>query len=80
MLSQCMFFRREGHRIDNNVKATLTFSAPTMRQMATRSIIALNTATAMFGPTDTVTDNHRNVRLAFGTLQKLPILKLKNNF
>jgi len=72
-------FVGKDHRVDNNVKATLTFCAPIMRQMATSSIIPPNTANVAPTPTNTETDTHSNVRLPFGEMQKNPNLKLRNN-
>jgi hypothetical protein len=70
----------KSHRADNNVKTSLTLFAPIMRQMATSSSITPNTAKAAPAPTNTETDIHLNVRLAFGDMQKYPNLKLRNNF
>jgi hypothetical protein len=61
-----------GHRVDDTVKASLTFVAPTMRQMATTSSIAPNTANTAPTPTNTETHTNRNVNLTFGVLQKNP--------
>jgi hypothetical protein len=72
-------FVGKGHRVDNNVKASLTFCAPIMRQMATSSIIAPSTASTVFTPTNTVTDTHPKVRLAFGVLHNHPKHKLRQN-
>jgi hypothetical protein len=83
LASQCYpnirSFVWKGHRVDNNVKASLTFAAPIMRQMATSSSITPSTATTTPTLTSTETDTHRNVRLAFGEMQENPNLKLRNN-
>jgi len=57
------------HRVDNNVKESLTFVAPIMRQMATSSSIAPSTANTAPIATDSETDTHRNIRLALGEMQ-----------
>jgi hypothetical protein len=67
-------------RVDNNVKVSLTFTAPIIRQMATSSIIPPSTATIGNITANTVTDTHHKVRLALGTSQKVPNLKLRKNF
>jgi len=72
-------FVGNGHRVDNTVKASLTFAAPIMRQMATSSIIAPSTADTAPTATMSETDTHRNVRLAFGDMQENPKLKLSYN-
>jgi hypothetical protein len=69
----------KGHRVDKNVKGSLTFIAPTRRQMATSSNIPPNIAITVPTPTNTETDTHHNGRLAFGDMQKNPNLKLMNN-
>jgi len=69
----------KGHIVDNNVKASLTFCAPIMRQMATTSSIAPFTANTTPVPTSAETDTRRNVRLAFGEMHEIPDLKLSNN-
>jgi hypothetical protein len=79
MLSNIYSFVGKG-RSDNNVKVSLTFTAPIIRQMATSNIIAPNTATTAFRPTTTVTETHRKVKLGFGNVQKNPNFKLRNNF
>jgi hypothetical protein len=66
---------RKGHGVDNNVKASLTFCAPIMRQMAKISSIAPSTANTTPAPTNTETDTHHNVRLALGQMQVNPNLK-----
>ena len=68
MISLCMFVLRKSHRVDNNVKASLTLTVPTMRKMETSTSIAPNTAKPEPTPTITETDTHRNVRLAFGDM------------
>jgi len=70
----------KGHIVDNNVKTSLTFCAPIMRQMATTSNIAPITAVSMPKPASTETDTRRNVRIALGEMQEIPDLKLSNNF
>ena len=65
----------KGHRVDNNVKASLTICAPIMRQMVTNSTITPSTADTAPTPTNTETDTHHNVRLAFGNMQENPNLK-----
>jgi hypothetical protein len=67
-------------RFDNNVKASLTITAPTMRQMATGSIIAPSTANTAPTTINPETDTHRKVRIALGNLQENPKLKLRNDF
>jgi len=67
------------HKVDNNVKASLTFCAPIIRQIEISSSIAPNTANTAPAPTTTETDTHHNVRLAFGDMQEIPNLKLRNN-
>jgi hypothetical protein len=57
-------FVGKGHRVDDNVKASLTFIAPIMRQMATSSSIAPSTANSIPTPRNTETETHRYVRLA----------------
>jgi len=68
-----------GHRADNNVRASLTFCVPIMRQMATSSIIAPPTATTTSTGSNAEIDNHLKVWLAFGDMQKNPKLKKGNN-
>jgi len=51
----------KGHVVDNNDKASLTFCAPIMRQMATTSSIAPITANTTPTATTTETDTRRNV-------------------
>jgi hypothetical protein len=46
------------HRVDNNVKSSLTIIAPTMRQMATGSIIAPSTINATFIIINPETETH----------------------
>jgi hypothetical protein len=62
------------------VEFLLTCIAPTIRQMESSIIIPPSTATTTFIPTKPVTDTHRKFRLAFGTLQKIPNLKLRKIF
>jgi hypothetical protein len=62
------------------VKALLTFFAPTIRQMETKSFIAPNTVSIASTPTNSETETHRNFSLAFGEMQKYPNFKLKNKF
>jgi hypothetical protein len=62
-------FVGKGHRIDNNVKASLTLIAPIMRQMATSNNIPPITANTTPRATITETDTHHNIRLAFGEMQ-----------
>ena len=70
----------KGHIVDSNVKASLTFCAPIMRQMATTSTIAPITANTTTTATSPETDTRLNVRLAFGEMHEIPDLKLSNNF
>jgi hypothetical protein len=65
----------KGHRVDNNVKATLTIFAPTMRQMATSSSIAPSTPNTVLTGTNSETDTHPKFTLAFGDMQKHPNFK-----
>jgi hypothetical protein len=58
------------------VKASLTFSAPVIRQMAHTSIIAPSTANTLASATKTVTGKDRKVRLGFGSFQKIRNLKI----
>jgi hypothetical protein len=48
--------------------------------METSSIIAPNTANDMLTPTNTETDTHRKVRLAFEDMQEIPNLKLRDKY
>jgi ribosomal protein L7/L12 len=50
-----------------------------MREMETTTSIALSTANATPTPKASETDTHHTVRLASVDVQKIPILKLRNN-
>jgi len=71
-------FVGKGHTVDNNVKASLTFVAPLMRQMATSSSIAPSTANPTPTPKNTETDTNLNFRLTYGDMQENLNLKLSN--
>ena len=62
------------------MKATLTFIAPIMRIKETTISIAPRRVNNAPTPTNTETDTHHNVRLAFGEMQENPKLKMRNNF
>jgi len=51
-----------------------------MREMATSSSIPPSRAIPVPSATDTEKYTHRNVRVAFGEMQKNPKFKLRNNF
>jgi len=72
-------FLGKDHRIDNNVKVSLTFAAPIMRQMETSSSIPPSTADTAPTPINTETETRRNFRLAFGVMWENPNLKLRNS-
>ena len=72
-------FVGKSHSVDNTVKASLTFCAPIMRHTENSTSITLSTANTVPTPTNTETDTHRNVRLAFGDMQENAKLKLSNN-
>jgi hypothetical protein len=71
------FFVGKCHRVDNNVKTSLTFSAPLIRQMAITNFIAPSTATTLHSATKSVIGKDREVRIGFGSFKKIPNLKLK---
>jgi len=58
MLSNIRSFEGNGHRGNNNVKASLTFCAPIMRQMATTTSIVPSTANTTPTASNTEIDNH----------------------
>ena len=73
-------FVGNSYRVDNNVKASLTFCAPIIRQMETNIRCAPNTAITAPTPTNTETYTHRNVKLPFGDKQDRPKLTWRTNF
>jgi hypothetical protein len=73
-------FVGKGHRVNKNVKVSLTFVTAIMRKMVISSTIARNILSTAPGLSITGTDIHRNVLLVFGDMQKNPKLKLGNNF
>jgi hypothetical protein len=58
----------KGHRVENTVKESLTFTAPIMRRMEISTSIPPSTANVMPPIKNTETDTHRNVRLPFGDM------------
>jgi len=61
------------------MKVSLTFCAPIMRQMADSSSISPRAAITTPTENNNEADTNRNVRLAFGEMQKNPKLNLRNN-
>jgi hypothetical protein len=73
-------FEEKGRRVDNTVKASLTLTAPIMRQMETSSrIVATIRATLVPTATTSEIDTHRIIVLAFAEMQRNTNLKLRNN-